>query len=114
MASTTTTAPPLVKIDTEYSADAVEWCPWSAEPLLACATYQLAPPAQSDATTESSADRLANANITTTDDDDDDDNETEEPRAAPRARLGRLLLFRLVDEYAQTRVANAIQPYVQN
>ena len=36
---------PLHVVDTEYSADAVEWCPLDGyHHILACGTYQLADP----------------------------------------------------------------------
>ena len=42
--TTSPTARPLHQYDTEYSADAVEWCPLEGyQHVMLCGTYQLAP-----------------------------------------------------------------------
>ena len=81
--------------DTIYSADSIEFCPFSSHSnLLACGTYQLAKDEREDepASNETTEQQQAHESRKAAQDDTDDDEE-EVKAEKPMLRLGRLLLY---------------------
>jgi diphthamide biosynthesis protein 7 len=78
-------APSIAYVDTEYSADCIEFCPFEGyQDIFICGTYQVLEPKTTD----------SNGNH----DNEDDDTSTTPPK--PTERTGRLLVCRVGDDEA--------------
>lgn len=101
-----TQATSLASVDTEYSADSIEFSPQHPD-IFVCGTYQIqqievAPAAQStlsptqdlSSLTLEDSDQPRDAETPSTDSDTDDD----ENLSPPTRRLGRMLLYEIGDD----------------
>jgi diphthamide biosynthesis protein 7 len=90
------TAVSLAQVDTEYSADCIEWCPFAGyQDLFVCGTYQVLEP--SAAGGQGGQEDSVQADVVNDDPDDGDDDEVDRSDAPKKQtqRTGRLLLFQV-------------------
>lgn len=85
----------LAQVDTEFSADCIEWCPFAGfQDLFVCGTYQVLEPhtASSEVEQEEAVKPDADADVP---DDSDDEVDTSDAPKKQTQRTGRLLLFQV-------------------
>ncbi|WWC87782.1 uncharacterized protein L201_002674 [Kwoniella dendrophila CBS 6074] len=79
----------LAYIDTIYSADSIEWCPFEGyQDIFVCGTYQIVKPEEQPKSTD---------NIERSDSEDEDD-EIDAGPSKPTQRVGRLLVFQVGED----------------
>lgn len=93
----------LATVDTEYTADSIEFCPHEgSEQFFTCGTYQVIPVTKPEEKTEPDGHANGSTNGTngsTTANGDDSASDSEADEATPPApRVGRLYLFKLEDD----------------
>lgn len=92
----------IAQVDTEYSADSIEFCPnVGFEDVFVCGTYQLLKPEASDSSAAKDKPAASEEEQKSSEDDEDDDDDVDslvEEKTPPAPRVGRLYLFNLDGE----------------
>ncbi|KAF9115961.1 Diphthine methyltransferase [Mortierella sp. AM989] len=90
--------PSLDSLDTIYSADSIEYCPFQSHAnFLACGTYQLAKDESEDRVSVATSEQTAEPSIDRGGNSDSDDENVEPKMEKPMLRLGRLLMYQVED-----------------
>lgn len=89
----------LAKVDTELSADCIEFCPHGGfHDIFVCGTYQVLAPESNKASAAPKEIQTSDNTSGPGNDGSDDEGEEEEVSPKPTQRTGRLLLFRIGDD----------------
>ena len=117
MASTATS---LAQVDTVFSADSIEWCPFPGyEDIFICGTYQVLDPASSvtDGSDTSVAAATANASTDESTEDgrpNEDGGDDVESSKVSTQRTGRLLVYQVIDPFTSHPSLKEVQRIESN
>ncbi|WRT65597.1 uncharacterized protein IL334_002542 [Kwoniella shivajii] len=100
----------LAHVDTIYSADSIEWCPFEGyEDSFVCGTYQIIKPEEASLHEPTQLEKKERGEEESDDDDDDD---VDEGPSKPTQRKGRLLLYHVDDDDTLAEVRRIETPAI--
>ncbi|WWC97067.1 hypothetical protein V866_003944 [Kwoniella sp. B9012] len=95
----------LAYVDTVYSADSIEWCPFEGfQDTFVCGTYQIVKPEENAGVNDPKAEVVEG--------DEDEDDELDVEPSKPTQRVGRLLAYQVGDDDTLTEIQRIETPAI--
>ncbi|WVW80033.1 hypothetical protein I302_102006 [Kwoniella bestiolae CBS 10118] len=99
----------LAYVDTVYSADSIEWCPFNGyQDIFVCGTYQIVKPEDEETPALQNSDKKGNEEG----EEDDDDEDIDAGPSKPTQRVGRLLLYQVGEDDSLTEIQRVETPAI--